>query len=367
MKRTNLRTGILTLSSAENYGAVLQSLSLMCFLQENYGHAEIINFTPRFIIGRYPLLYINNSSLYKAFITCVKSIARFPILFLKRIRFVRFRKKNCDFSRKKYKIEINDDDYDLYFVGSDQVFNLSLTWDEKSFFLPFVSDSKKKNTYAASIGLDSVSEKQKKMLFDGLKEFSHISIREKNGAELLKSLFPNKRISSNIDPVFLHNRFFWEKYSSNKTRKEEYVLIYSFAQEDVKKSIDFSKKNFPDYKILLISNSLRKVDSSVTNIRGVGPSQFLELVKDAECVVTNSFHGCAFSIIFEKEFYVIKFKGTSSRMTSLLDLLCLENRLISNEMILNNKKIDYEEVNKKIKKEVECTKKYFFSIYYSKE
>ncbi len=358
------RTGILTLSSAQNYGAVLQSFSLMQFLQENYGQTEIIDYTPQFIIGRYNLINIDRSSIYNRVISTIKGIIKLPIPLLTRIRFYNFRKKYCSYSVKKYVSTINEDIYDQYIVGSDQVFNLTLTGNEKTFFLPFVNDSTKKATYAASLGLDNVTQEQCDIYRKGLKDFSHISVREINGANIVRELLPGKTVNSNIDPVFLHGMDFWKEIAYDyKKNKEKYVLIYTLSNKAIHKSLKIIKERFSGYKTVYITDSISKPGPHVINRRGVGPRQFLGLIRDAEYVITNSFHGSAFSIIFEKQFYVIPFEKTSTRMVNLLNLLGLEKRLVLSDISLDEKEIDYKPVREKIKIEVARTRNYFNAIY----
>lgn len=358
------RTGILTLSSAQNYGAVLQSFSLMQFLQENYGRTEIIDFTPQFIIGRYNLINIDKSSIHSRMLSAIKGIIKLPIPLLTRIRFDNFRKKFCTYSGKKYICTINEDIYDQYIVGSDQVFNLILTGNEKTFFLPFVNDSAKKATYAASLGLDSVTQEQRDIYRKGLKEFSYISIRESNGAGIVRELLPDKIVNSNIDPVFLHDKKFWNEIAYDyKNSKEKYVLVYTLSRKGIDKSLEIIKERFSGYKIMCITDSVSKADPHVINRRGVGPRQFLGLISDAEYVITNSFHGAAFSIIFEKLFYVIPFEKTSTRMINLLSLLGLEKRLILSDVLIDEREIDYKFVREKIKIEVSRARDYFNTIY----
>lgn len=357
------KTGILTLSSAQNYGAVLQVFSLMRFLQENYSETEVIDFTPDFICGRYKLIAVDNSSMFKRAVSIVKGLIKLPVPLMTRIRFILFRKKYLKWSHKRYIRKIDEDAYDQYIVGSDQVLNLSLTGNEKAFFLPFVGNSSKKATYAASLGLNDVTDEQMDTYHKGLKDFEYLSIREKNGVAILKKILPRKKIISNIDPVFLHDKLFWNKIACKKVYSEKYVLIYSLAHEAVAKSIEIAKLMFPQYKIYMITDSISKAALGVVNQRGVGPKQFLGLIRDAEFVITNSFHGCAFSIIYEKQFYVIPFRNTSSRMINLLQVLNLENRLVSSNQTLNNDEIDYDMVRGNIDSEVCKAREYFDKIY----
>lgn len=356
------KTGILTLSMAQNYGAVLQSFSLQRYIQNNYGDVEIIKYIPTFIIGRYKLFRIDKTSMKSMLFSVIKGLVKLPFVLETRIRFVLFRNNYCVYSKKKYVKTICLDNYELYLVGSDQVFNLELTKNEETFFLPFVTESSKKVTYAASIGLDEVSNDQQKILKKGLKDFRCISIREKNGADIIKKILPQKTVYSNIDPVFLQRKEMWNKLAGTRRAvKRKYILIYAF--EAVKECINIAKKIDSDSRMVRISDAFSKADKDVMNIRGVGPKQFLKLIRDAEFVITDSFHGCAFSIIFEKNFYVIPYEKTTSRMTNLLSMFDLKDRLVVRDISNFENKIDYVKIRKIIEDEINKSDNYLQMIY----
>ena len=359
---SRMKTGILTLSSAQNYGAVLQSHSLCKFLNDNYSDTEIINFTPKFILGRYPLVCINTSSLMRFIKSLIISILLYPIKKKKYNRFNSFRKKFSKYGEKKYVVHLTDDDYDQYIVGSDQVFNLELTRYDEEFFLPRILDKDRKATYAASLGVSKLTEKQTMMLKKGLDDFANLSFRESTGCNLVNSILPEKKVERMIDPVFLNSKEYWESISAGRQYEKKYILIYSFV--DFEKAYSIAKKIKGNFDILLISNSIKKRKPDVINVRGVGPREFLSLIKHAEFVVTDSFHGTAFSVIFNKDFYTIPYKGTESRFYDLLDLLDMRGRIIdSQDMMQNLVQIDYTSVNEKIKEQQQKAVNYFDKIY----
>lgn len=367
IKTTNskkqIKTGILTLSSAQNYGAVLQCYSLCCFLNKNFSYTEIINFTPKFIIGRYPLFKFNFSSFFSFFRSLISQSFYFPIKLLKKIRFHIFRKNFCNYSPLKYQISYNDDDYNQYIVGSDQVFNLDLTQNEKEFFLPHIKDNRKKASYAASLGVSNLKEEQKFFFKEYLDSFSHISLREETGKSLLQNILKNKEIIQSIDPVFLTTKNEWEKISKKRIIKRNYILIYSFKAFDVAYDIAKQLKQEQDIDIVSISDRLTKLKSDVTYQRGVGPKEFLSLVQHADYIITDSFHGTAFSIIFNKNFTAIPYKGTESRFIDMLSKFSLTNRIAYSISDLKNSIIDYETVNLRIKEYTQESYKYFKKVY----
>ena len=360
MSRTS--TGILTLSSSENYGAVLQCHSLCKYLNDNYSDTEIIDFVPDFIIGRYPLISLNKTSFGALLFSIIISFIEFPLKFLKRIRFNHFRYIDSRYSNKKYIKRFRDDLYDQYIVGGDQVFNLKLTNYDQEFFLLGLNN--KKSTYAASFGVDVFDEKCKSLLAKGLDSFEYISIREKTGCNLLRDLLPQKEVVQLIDPVFLNDKKYWSNIASKRIIKNEYILLYIFVEFELAYEIAKELKiDNNDLEIVLINDSYSKMRTDVRNIKAVGPKQFLSLIKNAECIITDSFHGTAFSIIFNKQFYSIPYKGTESRINDMLELFNLKNRIVTKYTLMDKSIIDYSNFENQLETQLSRTKEYFDRIY----
>lgn len=356
------KTGILTLSSAQNYGAVLQCHSLCKYLNGNFSETEIIDFTPKFIIGRYSLIKIDKSSIKRMAKTTISSILNYPMRRKKYNRFLAFRKKNSKYGNIKYVGRMINDDYNQYIVGSDQVFNLELTRYDEEYFLPRVLDKSKKATYAASLGVSELSGKQAKVLKSGLEGFGSLSFRESIGCNLIRALLPEKNIERMIDPVFLNDKEYWEQVAEKRQYRWPYILIYAFV--DFEKAYFIAKKLKSDCNIVLIHDAIKKRKPDVINARGVGPKEFLSLIKYADYIITDSFHGTAFSVIFNKEFYAIPYKGTESRFFDMLDLFNLRGRIVEEtERFNNGDQIDYTVVNEVIKEQQHRAKLYFDKIY----
>lgn len=327
-----MRTGIITLSAAENYGAILQASSLCRFLNDNYCETEIINFVPNFMCGRYQLIRLDRSTTKNYVKSLIYGIAHFPIRILKKYRFKRYCIKYCKFSTRKYIREFKEDCYDQYIVGSDQVFNLELTDNDYNFFLPHVADRKKVASYAASIGMNSITEEHKKIYINYLKDFTFLSLRESTAVKMISNLMPAKHIHHNLDSVFLHDGKYWKKVAARRIVKDKYILIYTFKNFDL--AYDIANGIGNNYIKICISDELIKKRSDVRNIKAVGPREFLSLINYAEYVITDSFHGTAFSIIFKKQFMAIPYEGTSSRIEDLLEYFDLEDHLYRNDILL---------------------------------
>lgn len=336
------KIGILTFSSAHNNGAVLQCYSLCEYLNKRYGKTEIIDFTPRFLDVQQRLIRINRSSLRRAIGSLLRSFARMPFVIKKKRSFDKFRAQNCRYSDKKYRYIYPEDNYDLYVVGSDQVFNFEITHNELQFFLPHIADPTKKVTYAASLGVSEVSDEEKRVLVKGLSNFGYISIRERSGQKIISDLFPDRKIYRNIDPVFLTDKSRWLSLVGKKRISESYILIFTFVAFE--RAYELAKKYDKDMRIVTCFDSYKKRKDDTKNVMAVGPIEFLTLIYYADCVITDSFHCTAFSIIFNKEFYCIPYKGTETRMTDMLTDLRLESRICNSSDISIERGIDYGHV-----------------------
>lgn len=247
-------------------------------------------------------------------------------------------------------------DYDIFVVGSDQVWN-ELYCDDY-FYFPNVS--KKKVAYAASVGRDSLSKHELNSMSKKIGDFYAISVREKSFQAMLQE-HSNINIDIVCDPVFLNDCKFWSTHATNPHINEEYVLVYLLGEDkNIKnKAIQLAKKT--GKKVVTIPNvnlnaGLGDVNSSDIVCWNVGPREFLGLIKNAIYVFTDSFHCIAFSIIFNRNFYCFDRGGSekkmNSRLVSILNIVGLADRFVD----LNTMEgaalsgIDYKPVNEKLLK-----------------
>ena len=162
-----------------------------------------------------------------------------------------------------------------------------------------------------------------------MEDFEYLSVRECSGANIVHSLI-DKECKVVVDPVMLRNSDSWGNYEEDSlTPREKYVLIY-----DLRHSVDLQKcaialAEEKGCKVIAIS-SLRLPNLKIRTLQGVKPSHFLSLIHHAEAVVTDSFHGTVFSIIYNKEFYSfcsVAGKKIGGRITNVLGHFGLINRL----------------------------------------
>lgn len=213
------------------------------------------------------------------------------------------------------------DEYDYFIAGSDQIWNPYYDFVGKVDYLTFAKP-KQKIAYAASFGVSELPIETKEIIAKYLMEFSHISVREKTGANIIKELC-GKNVPVVLDPTLMLSADEWRKLEKkpSKAPKQKYVLVYS-----VERMSDKMKDAVED-----ISKTKKVVDVRACQTNGhewsVGPAEFLYLIDHAEMLYTDSFHGTVFSILFHTKFKVFNREGLqmNSRIDTLLEETGMKN------------------------------------------
>lgn len=351
-----MKIGILTFHCAHNYGAMLQAYALCTYIN-NLGHqCEVIDYRPEYLYCYYDR--INFTQLYhyfrkndhdsklKAFLKALKYYKRRCYKDKRWILFNTFLTEKIKKSKNIYKNEeeLTHTQYNIYICGSDQVWNTFYTKGIRpEFFCSFAKGkiNTKCITYAASNGKSQIPNNELDITKKLLIQFQAISIRE----EGLKNFFKkNLNIPSTLvcDPVFLLNKSEWESLLIRPTY-HNYLLIYTFDEDDTiyQVALEYAKK----YKlhIVQITDKKRKRKGIIQETI-LGPQDFLGYIFFADYICTSSFHGTAFSIIFNKQFLCFPHKKFGERTHTLLK----STNLLSRNIYSNNqqlpKDIDYHTI-----------------------
>lgn len=353
-KKTQKKIGIITFHRAINYGAILQVYALQKKIEQLGGKCEVLDY-------RNDILEARHKEKSFSDIKNLKDILRYILIYRnynkKHKKFRNFINENISLSRVYNFEELEElsDKYDLFITGSDQVWNYSITNFDTAYFLDFVNDSVKKNSYAASFGISNIPKELKNKYYELLKDYNHMSLRELQGANIIKQLY-DKEVDVVLDPTLLLNKNEWVNIANNNLIKDKYILIYAFGGSKYLMNLAKKLSDITGLKIVTISNNY-KYSLNIKHIKTAGPEEFLGLFKNAEYVFTNSFHGTAFSINFNKQFFtefLPEEHGVNSRLEDILDLFNLRNRQVKNDNInILNSTIDYVTVNKKLAAERE--------------
>ncbi len=364
-----MKVGIITFHRAINYGALLQVYALQKEIGKTGCTSEVLDYRCEIIENVYKPFKLKGLESIKHFAYLV---LHYPIKRSKINKFRQFTNRYISIGRKMESSDsdINDiwnnsaDKYDLIITGSDQVWNCNCTNFDKRYFLNFNNPHTRKASYAASFGFNEIPQEYIKEYQELLEDFDRISVREIQGVKIMEDLL-KRQVPTVLDPTLLLGKDEWSSIAKEIKVKKNYILVYlivnsrtifEFAEE-------LSKKT--GYDIICISDDLvKKFDSNYA--RGIGPEEFLGLFKNASYVVTNSFHGTAFSVGFEKDFFTELLEPPSnvnSRLVNILELLGLEERQIINGKNSNfNNSINYEKVNRKLEIERKKSRDYLKSI-----
>lgn len=352
-----MKVGVLTFHRAINYGAALQAYALVRKMNELGFEAELADY-------RNPHI---EKSFHEFSVSKVNSPKKAASFFL---NYGRMKRKKRAFKSFMNLVPtgklcgdakaLNAEEYDVFVTGSDQVWNPDCTGFDKTFFLDF-AESDKKAAYAASFGVASLDEKYSSEAGKLIKDYKYIGVRENQGANIVKEI-AGREATVVLDPTLLLEGECWKKLAKpSGYGKRKYLLVYMLLNSP--SLLDFAEKKAKEQnlEIVCIGNGRRK---NITYANDIGPAGFLDLFERAECIVTNSFHGTAFSINLNKEFYVelhnVK-NSRNSRMEDVLSLFGLKDRIISEEkQSFGNIEFDY--VNKILKAEREKSVAFLESI-----
>ncbi len=355
--------GIITHHSAHNYGAMLQAYALQKYLKNNYDkEVKIINLRTKEGIKAYKI--IKKPKKLTGYIWVILKLVHYVALKKRHRAFEKFLNDYID-KTKIYKsfeeITTFPPNFDYYISGSDQVFSPKGK-ELRAYYLDFGSYDKKRIAYAPSFGYKTVPNEKKELIKKLLLRFNHLSAREVSGCNIIKTLI-NKEVPNVLDPVFLLNPADYHIIANPvKLKSKNYILCYALV--GMKKQIPLAKKlkEITGLPIVLIKDSaLLPVKGIDKIIRFAGPREFLWLFANANYVVTDSFHGTAFSLVFRKNFFsTIAIPEKAERIYSILKETGLEDRIVDKpgEINIHNLEVDYKIPYKRLKEKIKISKEY---------
>lgn len=343
-----MKISIITFHNTSNFGATLQCSALSYYLTRLGHEVKIIDYLPQYVLDKKSVFKemknIGKShNKIKAMIKGLAYVVYAPALKRRDNKFEAFIQKNLVLTSTYHSYNsLNDDppSADFYICGSDQIWNPSLTGGELdyAFFLQFVKENKA--AYGVSMGEFDI-EAEGNIVKTLVKDFSGISVREKSVAKKLSESI-GKNVEVVLDCTLLLKA---EEYSCMEcdmaVLNKHYVLLYNV--QNSKDAIAISKKIAYDHNLSIIDispNPFAKVKGA-KKIIDIGPGEFLTLIKNAEYVITNSFHGTVFSIIYERKFFSLAHSKRAGRVVDLLLSLELIDRLVKSVEEIDDKPIDY--------------------------
>ena len=342
-----MKIGILTYHRSNNYGALLQGIALREVLSRIGHQVTFIDYWPAYHRHMYALFSVRWMMAHKEFIGKMRYLKN-CIVYLKNRKK---RKNNFDaFIKENVEPYTSpmDEEYDVIVHGSDQIWRKQpeIHAYNPVYFGKHQIKSNRKISYAASMGILPKDEFDKNLVKGFLQNLDAISVREESLLALVKEL-GYSNATHDLDPTLLLPSDYWVNKFDLKPSCEHYALYYKIQNSfDINELRRYAESKGLKLKII---HSKANIAESEVNITMAGPQQFLQMIYGAEMVFTSSFHGLAFSLIFNKPFYA-SFVKKAGRAESLLEAVDLPNRLLKPKDAIpsNFSDIDYNVVNRRL-------------------
>ena len=357
----------ITCHNVYNAGASLQAYALAEYLNSIGHECQIIDYKPDYL-EHYKLFGVSNSRYDKPVLRELYNMAKFPGRLKakygnKKKEYDRFTADFLPVTTETYtsneELKSNPPEADIFFAGSDQIWNSFFNnGKDPAFYLDFAPLGTVKASYAASFATENIFTELKPQIKEWLSNMDYISVRESSGLNILNDLGIQEAVQV-LDPVFLLPKEKWESIIEYTAENDSYIFLYDF---DKNEQLGLAARE-------LAHKNGWKVYSYLDNpycdrcFKNAGPRAFLGLIKNAEMVISNSFHATAFSLIFEKNFWVINRKeAINTRMRDLVESIDLGDRLVSNVFDINFESVDFSMIKELLKKKIDESKAYIDNV-----
>lgn len=346
----------------DNYGGCLQAYATQEVIKSENCSVELLNYQynkkkSKFHVINKWLQRFRNIKYY--IFTRDVLVEHRSKLHLSREAFQKFRQSNMNIMSDVVcsieEVKQFTSEFDTFIAGSDQIWNPTFySRCNPIYYLDFVSDGKKRISYASSIGISEMPEKYTRDFRRMISNIDYVSVRETAGAQIIKKVC-DRDVPVVLDPTLLLSAERWDKVCSDRVVDGDYIFCYLFSQNAQYSEIKEKMKSILGCKIVTLPFGMREIVGDDEKIYGAGPGEFISLIKHAKFIITDSFHATVFSINYKKAFFVLERqkKGSKSNMNSriysVLNLFNLQNRLVNpmigRQEIMEIDEIDYEQVH----------------------
>lgn len=315
---------LITLQGVQNYGSVLQALATQALFEDLGAEVTVINYVKE------PNRYENLAKTWGQG-NPLKSLVMLPTVRRWKTVFLKFNKDNLNLTDKLYS---SDDDFvgynsgaDAYCTGSDQVWNS--VWNRgvlRELYLHFAPEGAYRFAFSASFGQSRLSKKEVDQTKKLIQQYARISVREDSGLKILKEQYEYQGAVQTVDPTLCMSANFWRKYAAKRSIEDDYILVYNLNRS----------REFDDYAIALSKKTglkLVRLCTRYDQFYRPGKSilvptvyEFISLIDNASCVLTDSFHASAFSMNMGTEPICVYPHEFGGRLASFLRLTHSEQR-----------------------------------------
>jgi hypothetical protein len=324
-----MKTATITFQNTNNYGAALQCYALHKTIISLGADNEVINYVSPYLNHSYSIGALREKGLIRYCLGIAYAIIRSP----RNKNFAKFRRFIKLTSTYDYKtIGSIEQRFDLFIAGSDQVWNGGLVGYDKNYFLGFIKESTKKVSYAASFGFLNIPQDKRDWYKKILSDYKYYNVREESGISIIKDLL-DVNANLTIDPTLLLSRKDWESVMALPSVTEPYILVYQLSPSNQLIEVVEKMRLITGYKVIAIPFIMGLYFKYSSRIKS-GPAEWLGLFHQADYIITDSFHGTVFSVLFNKRFWACVSQN-EVRITSLLRQLGLEKRLIFSDKNIN--------------------------------
>ena len=333
--------GMITMHKVINYGSALQAYALQKVIADMGYGCEIIDYI-------FPNNYhLSEQELQARKITWKSYVKKYmPVksawrnIQIKHYKIKRFWGKHFKLSSMTYstpgELQSSTPVYDIYVTGSDQVWNPRFMKGDPSFFLSFTPEGAQKVAFSPSFACAEIPDSHVPAYKKLLSEYTHISVREQNGAQIVKNLL-DRNVPVTLDPTLLLTPVEWKRLCpapKKKSPRQQYILAYvlNYAFNVVPYIYDLIKHVQKElgYEVIFLGVVPKELKHVAKSAIGVGPIEFLDFFENASFVVSSSFHGTSFAANYNIPFYTVVDgnTGNDDRQLSLMRTLGIESRAV---------------------------------------
>lgn len=352
----------ITCHNVYNTGAALQAYALAAYLTDQGHDVQIVDYVPEYL--RHYRLWpkVNNPRYDRPVIRLLYKLAKLPghvrsILSLRKKRFDRFTKAHLPLTPRHYssREELQQDPprADLFIAGSDQIWNSFFpNGRDPSFYLQFAPEGALRASYAASFAVPRLEEQYREQTARWISQLDHVAVRESSALGILEELGIDGGVAV-VDPVFLLDRARWDALCPPAEFDEPYVFVYDF---DGNQRLHQIAQELAEARGLKIY-TLQDLGYGHRSFPDTGPIEFVQLIRGAAFVLSNSFHATAFSLIYRRPYLTVdREEGINTRMQDLNRLAGLEHRKNADDPI------DWEDVHARLSRAIAASKAYLADI-----